>query len=322
MSQKAAPFKFKGFSKPNYTQVPDEFFDRVMMHLSGAELKVILYIFRKTFGFKKSEDSISLSQICTGQVNKKTGERFDEGTGLSKSTAIIALRGLIDKGLITAVQHKSQMKGFESTTYTPRYKDADIETDIPMSENQTRAGTKTAQGLVRKSDIQETAKQKTIKQSNFEYSMIKNSEKKERERKGPSSLKDLMANRTQSLSKIAVSHLDEPKWVSEDKGIPGERSTHAGGLQPVKTSPRFKGAVEDISNVLGDAEHLPSNFTQAKNIYTFAVARFKANEEWFIQAMYTAKGLVKERIEEGRIRTSPMAYFFTVLRDRLKLGAT
>ena len=47
------PYIFRGFDSPNYTQVPDILFDERMAHLSGAELKVLLYIIRRTFGFKK-----------------------------------------------------------------------------------------------------------------------------------------------------------------------------------------------------------------------------------------------------------------------------
>jgi hypothetical protein len=60
------PFHFEGFTVPHYTQVPDELFDTLMPHLSGAELKVLLYIIRRTFGFKKQMDSISLSQMVSG----------------------------------------------------------------------------------------------------------------------------------------------------------------------------------------------------------------------------------------------------------------
>ena len=61
---------FQGFSAPNYTQVPDELFDDLMTDLSGAELKVLLYIIRRTFGFKKTEDTISLSQMLNGITTK------------------------------------------------------------------------------------------------------------------------------------------------------------------------------------------------------------------------------------------------------------
>jgi hypothetical protein len=52
---------FKGYSSPNYTPVPDELFDEQLPDLSGAELKLLLYIIRRTFGFKKESDNISLN---------------------------------------------------------------------------------------------------------------------------------------------------------------------------------------------------------------------------------------------------------------------
>ena len=88
--------KFEGFISPRYTQVPDEMFDELMAHLSGAELKVLLYIIRRTFGFKKDSDNISLKQICHGIITRD-GEVLDHGTGLSLSTVQIALKGLIEK---------------------------------------------------------------------------------------------------------------------------------------------------------------------------------------------------------------------------------
>ncbi len=46
---------FQGFRSPTYTPVPDELFDDLMSTLSGAGLKVLLYIVRRTFGFKKAD---------------------------------------------------------------------------------------------------------------------------------------------------------------------------------------------------------------------------------------------------------------------------
>ena len=57
---------FAGFSSPNYTQVPDELFDVLLPALSDAELRVLLYIIRRTFGFKRDADAISLSQMVHG----------------------------------------------------------------------------------------------------------------------------------------------------------------------------------------------------------------------------------------------------------------
>ena len=90
---------FSGFISPRYTQVPDELFDDLMSHLSGAELKVLLYIIRRTFGFKKDVDNISLNQICKGIITRD-GEVLDRGTGLSQQAVITALKGLVEKNAI------------------------------------------------------------------------------------------------------------------------------------------------------------------------------------------------------------------------------
>lgn len=54
----------KGFEKPNHTQTPNSFFDESLKHISSLpELKVVLAIIRKTLGWQKEKDRISMSQI-------------------------------------------------------------------------------------------------------------------------------------------------------------------------------------------------------------------------------------------------------------------
>ena len=50
---------FLGFRKPEYTNVADELFDILMLRLSGAELNVLLYIVRRTFGWKRCWTTLS-----------------------------------------------------------------------------------------------------------------------------------------------------------------------------------------------------------------------------------------------------------------------
>ena len=45
-------FRYEGFSEPNYTPVPDDLFDLIAPNLTESELRVLLYIIRRTFGFK------------------------------------------------------------------------------------------------------------------------------------------------------------------------------------------------------------------------------------------------------------------------------
>jgi hypothetical protein len=113
---KDAQKHFRGYSKPNYTPVPDEVFDEQLPDLSGAELKVLLYIIRRTFGFKKESDNISLNQLLHG-IKTKEDVVLDRGTGLSKKTLLDTIRNLIEKNLIISERRRSKEKGDEPTTY-------------------------------------------------------------------------------------------------------------------------------------------------------------------------------------------------------------
>lgn len=73
---------------PNYTQIPNIYFDEIMQTLNQTENIVFLVIMRKTFGWHKKRDNISYSQIM-------------ELTGIkSRTTVSTALKGLLEKGLI------------------------------------------------------------------------------------------------------------------------------------------------------------------------------------------------------------------------------
>jgi phage replication O-like protein O len=91
---------FPGFPFPNTTQIPNGVIDSLMPHLSGGELKVLLYICRRTFGFQKDSDHISLSQISKGIITR-TGKVLDSGTGLCKRQVINALKALEKKNIIS-----------------------------------------------------------------------------------------------------------------------------------------------------------------------------------------------------------------------------
>lgn len=78
---------------PNSFQNPNIYVDRCMAFLTNNELRVLVYMVRRIFGFQKREDRISLSQITDGLVTKQ-GVRLDYGAGLSRPAAIKAIAGL------------------------------------------------------------------------------------------------------------------------------------------------------------------------------------------------------------------------------------
>jgi hypothetical protein len=108
---------FQGFQFPTTTPVPDEVFDVLMPQLSGAELKVLLYICRRTFGFKKDSDTISLHQIATG-IRTRDGRVLDGGTGLCKRHVQRALKVLEKKNIIKVTRKVDETGLNEVNTYS------------------------------------------------------------------------------------------------------------------------------------------------------------------------------------------------------------
>ncbi len=113
-------YRFEGLEDLSGTVFPDVLLDRVMANLTGAEFKVLAYIVRRTVPFKHGSDTISLEQICSG-VSDRDGVIIDAGTGLSKKTAIAALKGLQDKGIVIA--GKRTGKDNLPTALSLRFKD-------------------------------------------------------------------------------------------------------------------------------------------------------------------------------------------------------
>jgi phage replication O-like protein O len=78
-----------------------------MAELSGAEFKVLMYIARRTYGFGKDSDDISLNQLARG-ICRRDGTRLDRGTGLSRSGVKAACNALISKGILLRVTNTAK----------------------------------------------------------------------------------------------------------------------------------------------------------------------------------------------------------------------
>ena len=130
------PPVFPGFRRPNFTAVPNEILDDLIYQLQPSQLKVLLYITRRTKGFGRDSDSISLSQIARGIVTRD-GRRLDHGTGLSKATIARVVSALEDQGMIKRNRQFHSNGGSAPTRYALRFrgdpKDREPESHIPMT---------------------------------------------------------------------------------------------------------------------------------------------------------------------------------------------
>ena len=144
----AEGWTFGGVDTLNGTQIPDAYFDEVMAPLGPSAFTVLMYVSRRTFGFKRHSDQISLDQICHGIVTTevrdadgtviKPARHLDHGTGLAKSTVVRALDRLIAAGLIRKRHNADPHRGQLANTYGIVFKDADAATPAWPSLRDTR----------------------------------------------------------------------------------------------------------------------------------------------------------------------------------------
>lgn len=91
---------------PNSTQIPNIILDFIIPGIPSAETKCLLYICRRTYGFHKEKDRISLTQFVKGITSRADGEKLDNGTGLSRPSVVEALRNLTGSGLVISTKDK------------------------------------------------------------------------------------------------------------------------------------------------------------------------------------------------------------------------
>jgi len=100
-------------NKINHTQLSNDFIDEYMNKLSGSETKVFIAISRKTIGWHKETDKISISQIM-------------EITGLSNRCVIDSLKKLEAFGLIKIERRKDTKMMNHINEYTINYEESSL----------------------------------------------------------------------------------------------------------------------------------------------------------------------------------------------------
>ena len=119
---------------------------------------------RRTYGWKKISDDVSLKQLVEG-IRTRDGRVLDRGTGMSKSAVVCGLAGLERKDVIIAQRNSAIDKGFLPTTYSLRIASPHVALEDKGSPAGEHAPVPLAvHPLVLDSDPQKTATQQTVKQ--------------------------------------------------------------------------------------------------------------------------------------------------------------
>lgn len=110
--------EFAGFDPAHTTPIPNALIDELLTVLSWDELKVMLYIIRRTSGFNKPEDTISLTQFTDG-ITTKDGRILDKGCGVKNRTRVSKILKALEQGGYIEIERPEAKTGL--ITYRVRY---------------------------------------------------------------------------------------------------------------------------------------------------------------------------------------------------------
>src|SRR4051794_29443154 len=311
MSDTTKPYEFGGFSSPNTTPVPDVLFDELLLRLDNAELRVLLYIIRRTYGFKRSSDDIAISQMVEG-IRKKDGTVLDRGTGMSKGSVTRGLRGLLEKGVIVARRNTSKERGFEPTTYALKVKN---ELDILVSPmRQAPLVSPADPPLSHRRDIQETVIQQTDS-SNIRTAAQKTNDDDpsgNNVKQLQTAVPELTApvDTVNPVLGITVVRGGAPKAVGEILNRYRQRLT----ADERDERAAITAAIEVFAPEFGDKAPVKSSVTRTFNLYKQSQLPLAI----FVAELYGVRSSVKD-IARSRTIKNRMSYFFGLLEDRLGL---
>lgn len=96
---------------PNSYQKPNLYTDKLMRFLTGDEWKTLDYAMRRTFGFNKDVDRISITQFMNGNGRvDENGDLLEYGTGLSREDQVNALNELKRFGILVELAPNNAQK--------------------------------------------------------------------------------------------------------------------------------------------------------------------------------------------------------------------
>jgi hypothetical protein len=301
---------FEGFEAPNTTQVPDILFDRLLSHLGEAELKALLYIVRRTFGFKRASDAISFNQFLRG-ITTRDGRVLDQGCGVrSRTTLSQAVHSLEEKGLVLSEKGVDEKGDNSTTVYRLRFREnarAPQQDEGGVVRNSYHGSAEYAPPVVRKSYPQETGLQETVITSNARRYHATSREIKP-------------ANKRTAA-------LDTGRVITELRPIGHVvqgRRRHLSSAHGQEDYQVLRAYMADVIGEFGDRASPRASTTRTLHL----LERSGLARDSFIARLYEARSITKDRTASlsttpGYTGTYPiknrMAYFFEVLEDLLGL---
>lgn len=264
-----------------FTKVPNSILD--IEALDIYEFRILMHIIRKTLGFNKKSDGISLSQ-------------FVKATGISKSKVTKTIESLNKKKFITVQKQTNKSGGKSFNRYIALVSDKDH-----LYREKTKGSTPQGIALVSDRDIQKKIEQKKI-------------DNREKERLGVSIYYDLSDNEKLRETDKYISHV-----IQEEGFIKNEKSFKLKVKRQLVNEDKFQ--LEDFEKwyLKKECEILKEKYVgkylennQVSNIYPYFVTEkydptdkfilwFDKDEEFSFHKCFSSKTEIEEFLEEIEI---------------------
>jgi hypothetical protein len=212
-------FIFEGFEEPesNYFRLPRDWTDITSRITSLAELKVVEYVLKHTWGYHEYGlvKKISIDEFMHGR-KKTTGERVDEGTGLTKHSVIDGIKKAIAHGLLLE-QINSRDKARIKKSYALKMKVSADHVKDPVKQENNEANRADVQNLhigvqnlhIRGAEFAHRSEKDTIERNTLKYVKKSNGKSKnETEYFAQLIAKKLNDNKSLTYYKLACQRFD------------------------------------------------------------------------------------------------------------------
>lgn len=150
--------EFDGFENPkeNYSKLPHQLIKELHRFSSLAELKIVLYTLRHTWGYHDDYKKITLDEFENGR-KERDGTRIDDGIGMTRPSIVDGIKRAIKDGFLfvhTDTQDSARTKKYYSLTskglknFTPDVKKFNTSSKeiLPRTEKDTEKETKETNG--------------------------------------------------------------------------------------------------------------------------------------------------------------------------------
>ena len=299
--------EFPGFDRPesNFFRMPNSWTDITAEIDSIAELKVVEYILRHTWGYQEYgiKKHITIDEFVNGR-RRQDGSRMDKGTGLSERAVYDGLRKAVENGLIEEEVDDSD-RGRVKKFYSLRMREEEAATDPlqslqpgvqslhpPLQTLHRGRQSLPGRGATPAPRTEKDTLERHFDPSNFERSDDRFRETQRRPATDPGQAdgEQRVTNETrprQGAGYASLRELIEQRRRSQVTALPRQKSRPPGSVEEREQLTAF---LADFSRELGDEAPLSSTITRVLNIFKAAGV---PPERWG-DHLYQARGRTQE----------------------------